>query len=728
MSSLVLENNNTKMVIRYNLAQVMKKQLTQVISSLLASYCLVLCVYAGQSNAAPSDAKPIALQSMKLAALSGSETLIRFNLSQPIHNSHVKSFVTKNPPRIILDLIGVKNSLQQRKRKIDAGMAYEVLAVEAGGRTRIVLELRQSTGFRLDVHGSQVDLIIAGKSIAAKAGQARFAKPNAIDASQLVSLATTKHAITGVDFRKGDARGGRIIVNISDPKISVDVSIIGGALVANFLDTGVKKSLQRYYDVGDFATPVTNFTVTPEGKNTQIRIETKHNYEHLAYQVDNQFIIDVKPVSEETALLERLKKPRYKGKRLSLNFQDIQVRAVLQLLAEFTGMNVVISDAVRGSMSLRLNNVPWDQALDIILKTRGLDKREVGNVMLIDRATDLAARERQELQALRQISDLEPVHTELIQLNYATATELSGLLAPHQGPSLLSESGSVSVDQRTNTLIVQDTPTKLREVRELISRIDVPVRQVLIEARVVNIEKNREKDLGVRFGITRDQTLSGTLTGANSMKANDEASSDVTLANRLNFDFAAGSSSGKIGLALAKLGSDVLLDLELSALETEGVAEIISSPKLITSDQQTAHILAGEEIPYLTASSSGATTVAFREAELRLEVTPQITPNNNILLSLQVNKDARGEEIYTGGPPAIDTREVQTQVLVSNGQTVVLGGVYEKTNRDDLQRVPLFGSLPVVGRLFRHNKVITNRTELLVFVTPKIVESRMFSH
>lgn len=419
---------------------------------------------------------------------------------------------------------------------------------------------------------------------------------------------------------------------------------------------------------------------------------------------------------------------------LSLNFQNIKVRAVLQLIAEFTGLNIVASDSVQGSITLHLNNVPWQQALDIILQSQGLAKRQVGNVILIAPLPEVATHEKENMEAQQQVIDLSPLHSELIAIKYGKAEQMGALLKG-QSSTILSSRGNVTVDARTNTLWVQDTTQRLTEIRNLISRLDVPVRQVLIEARIVNIDNSAERDLGIRFGVTQGNHITGTLNGANQL-ATGSSASNISVADRLNMDLpsipSTGLSSdptahppyGTLGIALAKLSGGILLDLELSALETEGLGEVIANPRVITADQQAAIIQQGQEIPYQQVSSSGATNVEFKDAVLKLEVTPQITPDGRIILALKVHQD-KVATLTVQGVPAIDTRSLETQVLVDNGETIVLGGVYQLSKTDTVQRIPFLGALPVIGPLFRNNQVISDRQELLIFVTPKIIQQAL---
>ena len=456
-------------------------------------------------------------------------------------------------------------------------------------------------------------------------------------------------------------------------------------------------------------------------------ILNKGDYGHFVYQVNKQFMVDIFPLTAEEIQQAKLKKQVFTGKRISLNFQNINIRAVLQLLADFTGINMVVSDNVKGDITLRLNDIPWDQALDIILTTQGLDKRRTGNVMLIDTKANLDKLEESKLKSQQIIQKLEPIRSELLQINYAKAADLAILIKDKQN-SLLSERGKVSVDARTNTIWIQDTGTKIEEVRDLINQLDIPVKQVLIEARIVEVSKDFSQDIGIRWGISRPPTLSGTLAGANQMQQGVAPANVTPLTDRLNLDLVAAPANlatpATLGIALAKINDNILLDLELSALESEGRAELISSPRLITINQQSALIESGQEIPYQEATSSGATAVAFKKAVLSLKVTPQITPDGKILMDLQINQDTASPQTFNG-VPAILTKEIQTNVLVNNGQTIVLGGIYTQDKTKTINRIPFFGELPVVGVLFRNKQIGIKNDELLIFITPKIITNAL---
>ena len=656
------------------------------------------------------------LTSVKTVPLPDNRVQMILHFSGALH-AKPKAFVTKKPPRLILDFKGVSNKLKlpNATQSVQLGVLRQYTVIEAGARTRLILNLSQVVNYKLRKNGNELVISLAG-------GARRTRKGVRHNRFHSIQRSANMHHISAVDFRGDRKHGGKIVVKVSDANMAVDLKQQGEKIVVDFINTKAPRRLQRRYDVTDFGTPVDSVQLKNQGNLTHLEINNHGEYHHFAYQVNKEFIIEVKRVTEEEK--ERIKraKPHYVGKRISLNFQDIKVRAVLQLLADFTGINVVVSDAVKGNITLRLNNVPWDQALDIIMKTRGLAKRQVGNVMLVAPLKEIAARERQELKNKKQVNELAPLHAELIQINYAKALDVANLLKDKNN-TLLSPRGTVSVDVRTNNLWVQDSADKLEEIRGLIHKLDIPVKQVLIEARIVIVDKTFERDLGVRFGITSPNHLSGTINGANSIVGGTAPANVSPLNNRLNVDLPAVSESAnvaKIGLALAKLGKDILLDLELSALEVEGRGEVISSPRLITANQQAAMIKSGTEIPYQQQTSSGATAIAFKDAVLSLKVTPQITPDHKVILDLTVNQDEPGQVFLN--VPAIDTKEIQTKVLVDNGQTIVLGGIYKQTNKNDVNRVPFLGSIPILGALFRNKALTKDREELLIFVTPKIIE------
>lgn len=652
------------------------------------------------------------LQNIDISSMPGDRVLIKLTLSEPASNP--LSFTIDNPARIALDLANTKNKLKKRNMRIGIGMAKSINSIEARGRTRIVINLSQLVSYQTSVNGNQILITLDGAGESATTTATLQAKA-ATSKHQYISDA--KHEITNIDFRRGVKGEGRIIVNMSDSSTNIDMRREGGKIIVNFANSTTKNELIRRLDVIDFATPVKTIDTMLRGNNTRLVITpTNDNYDHLAYQTNNVYTIEIKPLSK--AQLESTKKKRfgYTGERLSLTFQNIEVRAVLQLLADFTGLNLVVSDNVGGNLSLRLKNVPWDQALDIILKTKGLGMRKTGNVLLIAPSAEIAAREKLELESQKQIEELAPLRTEWFQINYAKGSDIAALLKSSDN-NLLSSRGSITIDERTNTLLIQDTSDKLSQIRVVITKLDIPVRQVLIESRIVIANRDFTRNMGVRFGIAGQRT-SGQYN-YNLGGGGVSATTPNTGTTDLIVDFPAGGSAGTIGLAIAKASSAVV-QLELSALQIEGEGEIISSPRLITANQKSATIKSGVEIPYQQAASSGATAVAFKTAALSLKVTPQITPDDQIILDLEVNKDSIG--VIFNGVPSIDTRSVQTQTLVANGETVVLGGIYEQSKIHNQNRIPFFADIPVVGKLFQDETKQDKRQELLIFVTPKILK------
>ena len=627
------------------------------------------------------------------------------------------AFAIDNPARLALDFPGVKLNLAQRTTEIGVGIARNVTAVEAGGRTRVVLNLVKLVPYDIKQKGNQVQITLesTGSSSSAFTG----GKPPA-------AASASRASIKKIDFRRGTNGEGRVLITLSDPSIVVDTKEEGGRVTIDFLGVHVPDRLIRRLDVVDFATPVSRVDTTRVGRNVRVVVAASGNYETLAYQSDDLFTLDLKPLSPEEEEEARRKRQQFTGERLSLNFQDIQVRAVLQLIADFTGLNLVASDTVGGSLTLRLKNVPWDQALDIILKTKGLAMRQTGNVILVAPSDEIAAREKLELEAQKQIEELAPLRSEFVQVNYAKASELASLLKS-EGNSLLTERGSISVDQRTNTLLVRDTQEAIDSIRRLVGRLDIPVRQVLIESRIVVADEGFSRDLGVRFGVSKRFTRGNpndplvAIGGGQPGNTDFNGTSTFNTAGNENFivDLPIGGPSAIFEFAIVDI-PDFLLQLELQALQLEGRGEVLANPRVVTSNQQEAVIEQGTEIPFQEASSSGATSTSFKKAVLSLKVTPQITPDDRVLLDLNVSQDAVGAEF--GGIPSINTREVQTQVLVNNGDTVVLGGIYEQTKRNDVEKVPMFGDLPYVGFLFRTESIRDDRSELLIFVTPKILK------
>lgn len=658
------------------------------------------------------------LDNVDITALPGDRVELRLQLSEP-PGTEPLSFTIDNPARIALDLPGTTLNLAQKSQTIGVGPAHSVSAVEAGGRTRVVVNLVQLVPYSTSIEGNTVVVRLDGS-------------PGDVTTEMAASVASTGgSSIRDIDFRRGDAGEGRILVDLSDPSVGVNIEREGEKIHVDFVGAVLPSELDRRLDVTDFATPVQEIDTFAYGNGVRMVITPAGVFEHLAYQSDNLFTLELKPLTQ--AEVEELEKEKfgYTGERLSLNFQNIEVRAVLQLIADFTGLNMVASDTVGGNVTLRLKNVPWDQALDIILKSKGLGMRQNGNVIMVAPQEELAAREKLELEAQQQIAELAPLRTEFVQVNYAKATDIATLIKA-EANNLLSERGNVSVDERTNTLLLQETSEKIAEIRQLLQTLDVPVRQVLIESRIVVADEDFSKDLGVKFGYSFIDNQADVADGELFTSIGGKRPGDTEFGGTTSFhtddqenfivDLPVANPAASLGLAVGRIGS-YLLQLELSALQAEGRGEVVSSPRVITANQKEAVIESGTEIPFQQAASSGATAVAFKSAVLGLRVTPQITPDDRIIMDLQVNQDTVGQVF--AGVPSIDTNTITTQVLVENGETVVLGGVFEQNNRTDIQRVPFFGELPYLSWLFKNSAVQSNKSELLIFVTPKILKDTL---
>jgi len=641
------------------------------------------------------------------------------------------TFTIDKPARLSVDLPDVGLALENRRIDVGAGGVDTIVAAEATGRTRVVFNLDSLVSYTAVAEGDSVLVTLGGAAQASVGSTPPLA----------VSMPATGRAITGVDFRRSPEGAGRVVVQLSDPATPASLKQEGNRVIVDFTGVTLGDDVMKRYDVVDFATPVTMFDATRLGNGARIIVTASGDFEQLAYQTDNQYVVEVRPRARATAAVAEKDKV-YTGERLTLNFQDIDVRPVLQLLADTSGQNIVVSDSVKGRVTLRLQNVPWDQALDIVLKTKGLDMRRKGNVILVAPQTELAAQEKAELEAQKDIQELAPLRTEFLTVNYAKATEIARLVKSAGGGSLLSERGNVTVDERTNTLLVQDTSDNLSAIRSMVATLDIPVRQVLIESRIVIVADDFSRDLGVRAGFTRvSDDIKDLMAVSGSAQATDSimASALDNLQNsnspypvnvpfgpafeRYNVNMPVANPAGRIALSILDF-DDFLIDLELSAAQNEGRGEIKSTPRVITANQREAIIEQGVEIPYQESASSGATTTQFKKAVLSLKVTPQITPDDRVILDLVVTKDSVGQLVpsATGGfVPSIDTRNIQTQVLVKDGQTVVLGGIMETERRDSVKKVPGLGDVPVVGNLFKTKSKINNRDELLIFVTPKIL-------
>jgi len=683
-------------------------------------FLTLLFMVTGWNNVYAADPQALnALQEINFAGLPGDQVQITLKLNQPA--SIPASFTIDNPARIAFDLPATKSGLTKRSQPIGIGPAKSITAVEVKGRTRVVINLFEMVPYETRADGDQIIVVLGGTATTSASAPARTPAAATVNSAQ--------RAVTDIDFRRGEQGEGRIIITLSDPSIPVDMRQEAGKIVLNLRNTSLSEALQRRLDVTDFATPVKIIDTEIRDGDILMKISAIGAYDHLAYQSDNQFTVEIRETTKKEKEERRKQEFGYTGERLSLNFQDIEVRSVLQLLADFTGTNIVVSDTVSGNLTLRMQNVPWDQALDIVLKTKGLAKRENGNVMLIAPSEEIAAREKLELESQRQIEELAPLYSDFIQINYAKASELAELLQSEDS-SLMSERGKVTTDERTNTLLIQDSAEKLEEIRRMVALLDIPVRQVLIESRIVIANNDFSRDLGVRFGASGNSSNGDRfIVGGGTQPGNTDfgytpgfetpagSGNDGLLVN-----LPVANPSGSLGLALGKIGSS-LIQLELSAMQLEDRGEVISSPRVITSNQQEAAIQQGVEIPYQEATSSGATSISFKEAVLELKVTPQITPDDNIIMDLKVSKDNVGEIFF--GVPSVDTRNVRTRVLVENGETLVLGGIYEQEKGKQVERIPFFGSLPGVGWLFKTTSKTDQKQELLIFVTPKIIKQGM---
>lgn len=650
------------------------------------------------------------LENMTFAPLAGDSVQVQMTLAQTAPEPG--TFTIDNPARLVVDLPDTQLGNVPRSESVGIGLASSVRTVSAEGRTRVVFNLVHSAPFVIKREKNIVVLIIGEAS-----SHTRVAAPSP---GANATVATTGNRITNVDFRRTADGTGRIIVTLSNSAMVPDISNRGQQkILVNFAPASVPKKLQRRLNVTDFATPVDTIDTYARGDGVRMEISTAPDTESLSYQTGDTLTIEVKAKPKETAVAAQ--KPKYTGQKLSLNFQNIQVRAVLQLLADFTGLNLVTSDSVKGNITLRLKDVPWDEALDIILKARGLGMRKMGNVIMVAPAEEIAAREKLELEAKKQLNALAPLDSESIQINYAKAADIAKLLKDKDN-TLLSSRGSVSIDARTNKLLIKDTDDNIAAIRKLIAQLDVPVRQVMIESRVVLATNDFSRELGVRFGITKASGGNAVSTSGSSAYS---AATGTTPSDTYNVNLPVSnlaSTAGTIGLAISRLPLGTLVQLELSAAQAEGQTEVISSPRVVTANQKEATIESGVEIPYQQSTSSGATSVTFKDAVLRLKVTPQITPADSIVMDLSVHKDTPDYSNMVNGEPPINTQSISTQVLVDNGQTVVLGGIYQQDKEQQINRIPFFGDLPLIGALFRSKYNTNQKSELLIFVTPKIMK------
>jgi type IV pilus assembly protein PilQ len=691
-----------------------------------------------------------AVESISFSSIQGGKILVKVALKEPLA-ALPQSFAVSNPARIAVDLPETTSALGKTQIEAGEGDLKSVSVVQTANRTRLVMNLARSLTYTAALDGNMLVVTIDASQVPVSAGAAAATSASAAAASTVFAEAApgaVRQNLRDVDFRRGNAGEGRVIVDLSSANTGIDIRQQGRSILVDFINSSVPRNLVRRLDVGDFGTPVRFVDTFEQGGNARMVIEPRGIWEYSAYQTDTQFILEVKPVKEDPNKLVQSSTPGYAGEKLSLNFQNVEVRAVLQVIADFTGLNIITSDTVGGNLTLRLKDVPWDQALDIILQSKGLSKRKNGNVVLIAPTDELAAKEKLALEANAQISDLEPLRTESFALSYAKATDLKVLLSD-KDQRILSKRGSATVDDRTNTLFVQDTGNRLEEARRLILQLDVPVRQVMIEARIVIADDKWGRQLGARFGTqsafnsgNRNYGVSGTLVDTVNPLANNAISrGSANLANpftpsgltaarpygaqpeQLNVNLPVAGAAGSLALSILNLGSGNLVNIELSALEADNRGKVVSSPRVITADKKKAVISQGTEIPYQTAAASGATTISFKPAVLELAVTPRITPDDRIIMDLEVRKDSVGQVF--ANIPSIDTKKVTTQVLCDNGDTIVLGGIFEQTTRTTVNKVPILGDIPIFGNLFKNTTKQDDKTELLIFVTPKIVKDTL---
>ena len=718
------------------------KRFRCVRAQLLALFAALIAL--GSAGALAQGAN--SLDSLTVSKASSGRTVVKFTLKAPLPNPPA-GFAIANPPRIALDFPDTANGLGKTVQDIGDPALRSVNVVQAGNRTRVVFNLNKPQTYETQIEGNTVVVTLADQAGATATVEApvvsRFAEARPGE---------TQHALRDVDFRRGRNGEGRIIVDLSDNNTGIDIRQQGRTLVVDFLKTAVPRNLERRLDVQDFATPVATIDTFSQGGNARIVIEPRGLWEHSAYQADNRFILEVKPVQEDPSKLTQGTRQGFKGEKLSLNFQNVEVRAVLQVIADFTGLNIITSDTVTGSLTLRLKDIPWDQALDIIMQTKGLDMRKNGNVVLIAPREELAVKEKQQLEARQQISELEPLQTEMFQLNYAKSSDILNIInvgarnpggASGTGDRFLSRRGSAFVDPRTNILFVTDTAAKLEEVRRIIRQIDTSVRQVLIESRIVIASDKFSRQLGIRLGVQTGFTLQKRYAGGigGTLSTNPVVTCTGTTCTRETrtqtpYELASGianagySDSPQLNVNLPVAGAAgqlalTLINLELSALEADTLGKVISSPRVVTADNQKAHIEQGTDIPYIIQGTNNTVpTVQFKKAVLSLDVTPQITPDNRIIMTVEIHKDSVGQIINIAGSqyPSIDTKNVTTLIAVNNGDTAVIGGIYEETLTNSVTKVPFLGDIPILGYAFKQTGKDIEKTELLIFLTPRIIK------
>jgi len=674
-------------------------------------------------------AAPVMIEDITFTAQPGAQLEVRLTFNEP-PSADIESYTIEEPARIVFDFPDTKSGLEQKRFSLSQANTTSVMVLESGDRTRMIVNLVDLVPFESAVSGRQLTLMIGQEGGQAMASSAAtdILRNDANRVERVVS------EITDLAFQRSPDGKGLLILSLTNPSVDASIFREGGDIALQFLNTNIREALIRRFDVTDFATPVQGIEVSTTARGTKLKLRADGLYDYLAYQTGNEYILAVAALSEEEKR-ERLNEFDYVGDRISLNFQSIEVRAVLQLIADFTELNLVASDSVTGSITLRLQNVPWDQALDLVLKTRGLDSRQIGSVLMVAPAQEIAERERQEVEANKQLAELAPLQSEFIRIRYAKAIDVVGLFeaGSEEGGSLISERGSVVVDERTNSIVVTDTAAKLAEIRDLIEKVDIPIRQVMIEARIVIASSNIDEQLGIRWGggylnVSGDKftSIAGDTASATNLNSQLIGGGQVDMPSAPFVDL--GVAEATSGFAAGFTSTDLFLTAELSALEASGEGEVVSQPKVITGDKQKASIKSGTEIPYQEGAASGATTTAFKEAVLKLDVTPNITPDDLILLDLVVNQDSVGDLVPSGNGgliPTIDTTELTTQVLVGNGETVVLGGVFKNEELVKVEKVPLLGDIPYLGNLFKSTANSQQKTETLIFITPRILSEAL---
>lgn len=694
---------------------------------------LSLCLFMMAGQAVAQQAAPAAAVSGNTIekveqATAGESTVVTVTLKSAPTQKPVE-FSTQQPARIAIDFFGATFAQGRANYQYGGKLLRSANVVQIGDRTRVVLDLSRQTQYKSEVRGNQYVLTLEAAPVAAAVAAPTFSAPTPVAGAE-------RPAVRNVDFRRGEDLAGRVVVDLSTANSAINIAQQGQNLVVDFVGATLPQSLRRRYDVSDFGTPVQAMRATDNGTGARLIIEPRGNWQYSSYQTDTQFVVEVRPTKEDPNKL--ISGPGYRGERLSLNFQNIDVRSLLQVFADFTNLNIVTSDSVTGTLSLRLKDVPWDQALQIVLDSKGLASRRNGNVLWVAPRGELATKEKAELESQQQVTELEPLRSQVFRLNYQSAGDVRNMLlgtgaAGGAGGAaggaatsrILSKRGSLTADTRTNQLFVSDIPSKLEEVQAFLQKIDIPVRQVMIEARIVEADDTFSRNLGAKLGFA--SKTNGAGYGNTYTNVVSPVTQGATWDNSPALSFPAnginGVNAASVAVSLFNAGAGRFLALELSALEADGRGKIVSSPRVVTADNIKALIEQGTEIPYQQATSSGATSVSFKKANLKLEVTPKITPDGNIFLDVDVNKDSVG--IQTTNGFAIDTKHVQTQVLVENGGTVVIGGIYTQNERTDINKVPLLGDIPVLGNLFKSTNKINNRTELLVFLTPRVLSDQL---